>query len=61
MTLREKRETLFALIFSATAHGSFAKSLPLQLEIDPGNTAGFSSFFLGGKKIRHYSEELLFF
>jgi hypothetical protein len=53
MTLREKRETLFTLVFSAVAHEAFAKSSPLQFQVDPWNTAGFGSRCLGGEKIRH--------
>jgi hypothetical protein len=55
MTLREKRETLFFLVFSAIAHEALAKSFVLQFQVDPRNTAGFDSLRLGGKKIRHNS------
>jgi hypothetical protein len=55
MTLREKRETLFTLVFSAIAHEAFPKSSLLQFQVDPGNMAGFHSFCLGGEKIRHNS------
>jgi hypothetical protein len=53
MTLREKRETLFTLVFSAIAYEALAKSSLLQFQVDPWNTAGFGSLCLGGEEIRH--------
>ena len=55
MTLREKRETLFTLVFSAIAYEAFAKSSLLQFQVDPWNKAGFGSLRLGGEKIHHNS------
>ncbi len=60
MNLREKRETLFTLVFSRIAHRSFGNRSLSKFKIDPRNTAGFNFFFLGGDQVRHDSEELLF-